>query len=281
MGIRLLGSLVLSGAPSLTELSGLSWDEDQQILYALSDQGHLVHLRPIFKQGVLIDMEWLASHPLLNHRGKPLKHKWADSEGLDLYNGDNNIQGDSELVVSFERHHRIEIYTPDGQWIRSEQLPDALKKPTGFVAENLGPEAVTHHQDLGLITAPERLHRSNPNIPIYSQSGESWFYPVSKRQGSIVALEVLTSNEILIMERAYTSAISPWTITLSRSPLPQNSLKSNLTPKIIAQFNSTEGWMIQNMEGLTHHQGRRFFMVSDDGDKLLLQTQLLYFELLE
>ncbi|OQW92898.1 MAG: hypothetical protein BWK79_13870, partial [Beggiatoa sp. IS2] len=31
----------------LSELSGLAWDEDEEILYAVSDKGNLFHLRPV------------------------------------------------------------------------------------------------------------------------------------------------------------------------------------------------------------------------------------------
>jgi hypothetical protein len=48
----------------------------------------------------------------------------------------------------------------------------------------------------------------------------------------------------------------------------------------VARFDSGEGWVINNFEGLTRTQGNRFFMVSDNGGMQLLPTQLLYFELL-
>jgi len=49
MQIRLLGSLLLSGSPDLSELSGLTWDEDEEILYAVTDRGLLLHLRPVIR----------------------------------------------------------------------------------------------------------------------------------------------------------------------------------------------------------------------------------------
>jgi hypothetical protein len=36
---------------------------------------------------------------------------------------------------------------------------------------------------------------------------------------------------------------------------------------------------VDNFEGLSHHQGLKFFMVSDDNFKALQKTLLVYFEL--
>src|SRR5512143_619940 len=62
MGIRLLGVLRLpqvavNGLP-LHELSGLAWDEDAGLLYAVSDKGLLFHLRPVFSDDRLSDVQF-------------------------------------------------------------------------------------------------------------------------------------------------------------------------------------------------------------------------------
>ena len=51
-----------------------------------------------------------------------------------------------------------------------------------------------------------------------------------------------------------------------------------LDAREIAVFDSSEGWNVDNFEGLTRHQGRRFFMVSDDNGKAIQRTLLVYFE---
>ena len=111
MGIRLLGVLRL---PATTEagqtlggLSGLAWDEDEGLLYAVSDRGQLFHLRPVFIDGKLIDVEILAAYPLRNGKNQALKGIWADAEGLVAVNGDNGIPGDGTLIVSFEWRPRL------------------------------------------------------------------------------------------------------------------------------------------------------------------------------
>jgi hypothetical protein len=48
----------------------------------------------------------------------------------------------------------------------------------------------------------------------------------------------------------------------------------------VAVFDTSDGWLLDNFEGLTRHRSRRFFMVSDDNTSPLQSTLLVYFELL-
>ena len=68
-GVRLLGTLSLSQKPVAgilpRELSGLAWDADEGLLYAVSDNGDLVHLRPRFEHGVLVAADLVGLMPLL------------------------------------------------------------------------------------------------------------------------------------------------------------------------------------------------------------------------
>ncbi|MCK5877306.1 MAG: esterase-like activity of phytase family protein, partial [Candidatus Marithrix sp.] len=114
MQIRLRGTVQLVNKRinhvRLAELSGLAWSEDDKILYAVSDRGDLFHLRPKIVDSTLIEVKFITAYPLLNKKGKKLKHR--DSEGLSILNGANGIVGDSELVISFERKARIARFNP-------------------------------------------------------------------------------------------------------------------------------------------------------------------------
>ncbi|HDN27334.1 MAG TPA: hypothetical protein ENG03_09615 [Thioploca sp.] len=104
MEIRLRGTVELAtgkinGIP-LAELSGLAWDEDEGLLYAVSDGGSLFHLRPVITDNTLTNVKAVSAYWLLNQKGERLQS--ADSEGLAILNGNNGVAGDSELVISFE-----------------------------------------------------------------------------------------------------------------------------------------------------------------------------------
>ncbi len=280
MQVRLLGSLGLRGSPALSELSGLAWDEDEQILYAVSDRGFLLHLRPEFRDTHLTGLLLLQQYPLLDRQEKPLTGHWRDSEGLALEKGNNGIRGDSELIVSFERRNRIASYTPGGRFIKARDLPPALERPETYPALNKGLEALTLHPVFGPISGPEYARDDQP-IGLYSSAGHHWLYQAFEPDGGLVALEALPNGDVLILERAFSFPFSPLIISLSRFSPTVESSGSIIDATLLARFDSTEGWRTQNFEGLTRHRDNRYFMVSDDGGYLLLETQLIYFEILE
>ena len=278
MGIQLLGSVALRGDPALAELSDLAWDEDEQRLLAVSDRGLLLHLRPQIEEGRLIGVDLLRTITLLDRHGQPLSRSWRDAEGLTLEQSDNGIDGDSRLLISFERRHRIERYRDSGHWIATLPLPQRLRHSPP--RSNRGMEAITLHPQLGLVTAPEYPPAGESHY-LTSSRGQDWTITPQEPNGAVVAIETLPNGDLLLLERAYTSIFSPWVISLSRVPL-QALLDghSEVATEPVVRMDSSEGWMTQNMEGLTRHRGRHFFMVSDDGNMPWAQTQLLYFRLL-
>ena len=66
--LRFLGMLELPDITQnglrLSQLSGLAWDEDDGVLYAISDIGGLFHLHPEFQKGALVGLKLLKAMPL-------------------------------------------------------------------------------------------------------------------------------------------------------------------------------------------------------------------------
>jgi len=278
MGIQLLGSVALRGDPALAELSGLAWDKDEQRLLAVSDRGLLLHLRPQFEAGRLVGVDLLHTYPLLDRHGLPLQGSWRDAEGLTLEGAENGVRGDTHLLVSFERQHRIERYRDDGRWLETLPLPEPLRD--SGLRSNRSLEALTLHPQLGVVTVPE-LPPSGEAHFLASSQGRSWNFIPLEENGSVVGMETLPNGDLLLLERAYTSIFSPWIISLSRIRLPDLlSGRPSVDSETVARMDSSEGWLTQNMEGLARHGEREFFMVSDDGNRPWAQTQLLYFRLL-
>ncbi|MCG8426532.1 MAG: esterase-like activity of phytase family protein [Chromatiales bacterium] len=278
--IRLIGALNLSGSKKLAELSGLAWDEDEQLLYAISDQGRLLHLKPIFKHGRLFDMALLDSFRLRNSKGKKLKERAADAEGLNILNGNNGITGDSKLLISVERRHRILVTNTQGRQINTLPLPAPLDDKKAYAGKNYGIEGFVIHPILGPLYSAEKPLNNDQHLRLISERGDHWFLPTLEEGAGVVAMENSDDGGILVLERAVTTVIKPWTITLYKV-FPTNSNRGELlTPEILARMNSGEDWYVQNIEGLTHYKDQGYFMVSDDGDSVWQQTQFIYVELL-
>ena len=131
MRVRLLGAVELPyeqiADQPLVELSGLAWDNDDEVLYALSDHGVLFHLTPVFAAGALVDAKVTHAFPLPGSDGKRLRGRSTDSEGLAILDGRNGIKGDAVLLISFEREPRVNRYSPVGNFVERHDLPQSLR----------------------------------------------------------------------------------------------------------------------------------------------------------
>lgn len=287
MRVRLLGALQLperlENGASIEELSGLAWDEDEQLLYAVSDQGMLVHMQPVFSNGQLKTLNLLGTRKIGDEKGAPLPDGINDTEGLAILNERNGQKGDSELIISFEGEPRINRYSPQGTRLGSYKVPTPIH-PKSMKGGNTGLESVTLHPDFGIITAPEKPLTSAPQdlVTLYGDNNRQWRIPaIAYKGGAVVALETLPDKSLLLLERRINSPLEPMIITLRKAWLteacskPQNLCKT----EDIATFNSIHGWALDNFEGLARHQGNRFFMVSDNNQFWMQRTLLVYFEI--
>jgi hypothetical protein len=287
-GIRLLGALrlpstVINGA-KLCGLSGLAWDEDAELLYAISDGGGLFHLRPEFDdRGFLRDVRLVQAHPLLDEAGNPLREPFNDSEGLAILDGHNGIRDDAKLLVSFELRPRVIVYDSKGRWLGEEKIPALLKDVRNYRDSNKALEAVSVHSRWGVLVGTELPLRNEPagRVRIFSGDGRFWLYPLGDAPGSsLVAFEALPEGGLLTLERAFVAPILPFVISLRRTEPLLPGMEAPLKVADVAVFNSSQGWHLDNFEGLTHYRDLRFFMVSDDNCIPFQKTLLVHFELL-
>ena len=288
MGVRLLGALRLPTEPvdgqRLEGISGLAWDQDEGLLYALSDLGRVFHLRPRFNAGQLTDLQRLAAYALRERSGKPLGKFHRDAEGLALLNGADGVTGNGQLLVSFEIDPRLRRYTPDGAALGDLALPAELRTVRRYSNPNTGLEAVTVHPRWGVLLAPERPLRGRPPgaVTVYSLGDQNrrWRYPLHPAAGSsLVAFEALADGTLLTLERAYVGLTRPLIISLRRARLGADGAAAEVSD--VAVFDTSKGWLLDNFEALAVHQGRRFFIASDDNSSFLQSTLLVYLELIE
>ncbi len=279
--LRPLGMLDVSDAKvnglRLSQLSGLAWDEDDGVLYALSDKGALFHLRPQFRDGRLAGLELLKAVPLRGADGKPLKGKRADSEGLDILNGHNGRNGDAELVVSFERLPRIARFRPDGTPLGDYPLSAPLNDRKHYRSDNKMLESVCVDGKLGVLTMPEKpLVNEREGINrIYRIDGRSWEVPLL---GKLLPSEIecLGDGRVLMLERDV--GVLERVVALRIATLT-GAGDTVASVETIAVLDSLEGYRLDNFEGLARHKDNRFFMVSDNNDLFVQRTLLLYFEI--
>jgi len=297
MGYKHLGSLRLSGwgqaGHAVTGLSDLWWDEDEQLLYAVSDRGRLSHFRPRFDGEVLTGLTLVGTVRIRDRAGRPLKPGRADSEGLAASGSANGRKGDTRLFISFERHHRIAVYRPNGEWVEPVVLPSLFRDRQRYTNQNKGLEALAVHPALGLLTGPEKPMKGYPEtkvvngtriLPVASLGPPArvFQYPLFDTPNSgLVALRTLPDGSVLTMERGYGMFLLPFKIVLRQTP-PLDRHSDRLGPlDTVAVLDTSDGWRLDNFEGLAWHRGTRFFMVSDDNGNALQSTLLAYFEVVD
>ncbi len=267
---------------AFNELSGLAWDEDEQLLYAINDKGILFHLRVFFSaHGDLQDIEIIRAYPI-----NPIHkvHAYQDTEGLTLLKGHNGITGDSQLLVSFERQPHISRINTQGILLETYILPPELRFIKHYHSPNKALEAVAYHPQYGIITSPEWPLKKEKNIIIYSLQGKLWSLPrYPKKKSAVVALEVLADQSLLIMERVYNGIYKPLIISIRRFCLSQWKCAKHIPQppfmQQIALFNSYKGWIVDNFEGLTAYNKQHFFIISDNNHSYLQKTLLTYFSI--
>jgi hypothetical protein len=278
-GIVKLQRTVIDGLP-IRELSGLAWDDDAGLLYAVSDNGHIVHLQPVVSDdGFLTEVKLLGAYRLLGPTGAALDD--PDSEGLDILNGRNGVAGDAELIISFEQDPRVLVFRPDGSFLKTYAVPDSLADKSTYQSANDGLEGVIYHPQYGVITAAEKpLKLDDPDVfTLYSLNGAAWHYtPYDPKHGELVDLELTDAGELLVLERNFSSMFAPIVFAIRKVRLLDNGAAS---VDEVVHFNNQEGWKIDNFEALAKHKSHRYFMISDDNDSMIQRTLLVYFELLD
>lgn len=286
MRVRLLGALELPYERvqdhELVELSGLAWDEDDEVLYAVSDHGVLFHIRLDFAAGYLSDAKVTRAFRLHGSNNELLRGQSADAEGLEILNGRNGVKNDARLLVSFERVPRVNRYTPTGRFEQRHELPAQLKK--SYRGSNRGFESVTYMSEFGILVAAERpATNANQNMhQIFDLGDSAWSLPrFGGPASSLVAIEAMADGSLIFLERSFVSVWRPLQIIIRRAARLSDLHKELVNPDPIVVFNSFDGWRLDNFEGMTHHEGNKFFLVSDDNENPIQRTLLIYLEILD
>ena len=264
------------GGKHFSEISDLAYWKKRRWLFLISDEGKLFRFRARFGERIreLVPMD---ANKLRKKSGKKLKKWRRDSEGLSL-------DGKGRLYVSFEEKPRIARITYDGRIVRYLHLPAAIDSMKKFRSKNKGLEALAWHPKYGLLTAAEYPVRGKPRgiQTIYSLSGRQWSYRSGREaKSALTAMEVLSNGNILVLERSYSGIFEPMVITLREVRIGRCQRGGLCPTRLLARLDSSEGWAVDNFEGLARVGRDRFVMVSDDNDNFYQKTLLIYFEVLE
>lgn len=254
---------------------GISFHEISDLVYAngfvyfVSDQGYLYKFFMNIQQNKISSLKYLNAYVLKNKKKEILSKKKRDAEGLALYK--NN------LLISFERKQRINLYSKDGIKIKKIKIHSYLQNKNFFISKNKGLESVAFNKKYGIVTAPE-LPLKNTNEKyhtLYTRNNRFKFIA----NGSIVSLEFFDKDAILVLLRDFNYLTRRRVTTLLKVYLNNCFENRVCKSEVLAKLDSVDGWQLDNFEGLTRIDKKRYLMVSDDNENIFQKTLLVLFEI--
>jgi len=221
-GVRILSALELLprriDGVVLTELSGIAWDEDEQVLYAVSDEGALFHFQLRFDGGTLAEVRATGAFPLADGQGKPLPKADRDAEDLALLGAHDGNRGNTVLGLAFERRPRLEAYDPRGRRLRALPMAASYRDVRHFRSPNKALESIGYLPDYGWITAPEYPLRGERTIGIRDAEGRHFAYPrFPAPHSALVSLVPLADGSLLTLDRSFDRATASLVVALRRT----------------------------------------------------------------
>jgi hypothetical protein len=288
-GHRGFGALEFRGGLELTSphadfggLSGLRVERDGARFLALTDTGHWLRGRIVYKGDAPAGIADAEMAPILGADGKPLAGRgWYDTEALADDGG--------TMYVGIERVHQIVKFDYAKHGLLARGTPIAVPPDMKKMPSNKGLEAlafVPKGMPLAgtLIAISERFLDGAGNIRGWLIGGPSpGDFTVKRSDEFDISDAVITpSGDLLLLERHF-SWLRGVAMRIRRVPLA--TVRPGTVLDGPALITADFGYQIDNMEGIAIHRtpaGETVLtLVSDDNFSAVQRTILLQFTLLE
>ncbi len=220
--------------------------------------------------------------PMYARDGDVAKAKWLlDAEGLA-------IRGD-QLLVSFERDHRIDIYDAKSPGESRPVGTIPILIPKSELRGNRGLETVAVAPlggplDGAAVTVAERsLDRKGNMLAAVLDGPRKGLFSVKRNPPyDVTDGDFLPNGDLILLERRFSIAGG---IGMRIRRIPGDSIKPGATVDGEVLLDADFGYQIDNMEGLavsTDADGVSYLtLISDDNHSILQRNMLLEFKLIE
>lgn len=277
------GIEIASPARAFGGWSAIEVSPDGERLLAISDGGYWLTARLVYDAGgELTGLAGARLAPMLGREGEPVAGDHADAEGLAPL-------GDGRYAVSFEREHRVLVYTVGEDWSGIETaVPEPFNAPPGLnrLRENGGIEALAPAQE-GIWAAVEYpIVEGQPHTVWRITADDAVAHSVRLSDGfGLTGLARAGEDELIAIQRFWSRQIGN-RIRISR--LGEEDLRVSGTysaaegPELLAELEPD--MTVDNIEGaaIAEIAGEpRLFLISDDNYNADQRTLLLSFRLIE
>lgn len=281
--LQFVGGLEMIGSSSdFGAISGIALADDQSKFVAVADTGFW--LRGEIERDENNNPTGLAGVSMSEITGKsgaPISEKWqADAEGI--------IVEDQNIIVSFERAHRIANYTTQSgetPKFENEFSPPVplyeLRSNAGFEGIAIAPKTTPFGGALVGISEKSLDKNKNTMGFVRSQNGDSFEFSVNRKDDfNVTDLAFLPNGNLIILERRFNVSDG---IGMRLRHIKATDVKQGATVDGQTILQADFLYQIDNMEGLSitiDDDGTpRLTLVSDDNHSLLQRNLLLEFKL--
>ena len=236
-------------------MSGLAYKENN--LYIVANNGKLYTFSIEIQDKKITSLKKQNIKLLETKKGKALKKKRRDAEGLCFL--------DDNLLISFERKHRVELYSTDGHKIKNIKISPLLQNKRSYKGKNRGLESVAYNTKYGVVTLPEMPLNAQQTHLLYTKD-QTLHIDIKEK---IKALEFISEDEILIISRAQSTLFKHKRSLIYYVDL-RNTQENNA--ELLLEYNG-------NFEGLTKVRNNLYLMVTDSEGGFFQKAELVLFEL--
>jgi len=266
--------------PRFGEISGLLVSPDGHRLLAVQDSGWWLTAELLHDpKGSLVGIRDAFIAPMLGADGIALTGKDADAEALALPAG--QVFG-GDVLVSFERHHRVERYPFGAHGFAARPQPVSMPAALREAPQNGGLEAITSLQDGRLLGITELHVNDEGDLRGWLAKGEQFDSISLRLKGAFAATDLapLPGGDIVVLERMFLPGFAR-SMRLRRIPGASIRPGAVLDGEVLAELDRR--YNIDNMEALairvTPTGKVLLYLASDDNQNPRQRTLLLLFEL--
>jgi len=271
--LKYRGGLVLtSDNPDFGGFSALGVSEDGKLMIALSDRGRRFSARLVVDEaGNLAGLRSSDLATMAGLDGRALSSK-SESDAEAMSPGVNG-----EIIVAFERNHRLWLYPPNQITPIAMSIPEELKS----LKKNSGIEALTLLNDGSLISISEGNPSVNQSLAWVSHR-QGWSVMTYTRSDGfrVTGAATLPGGDIIVLERLYTVRGGS-AVRIKRLSAATIVPGAALTGATIAELRKPLN--IDNFEGIEARSdptgANLLYIISDDNFSNDQRTLLMVFEL--
>lgn len=259
----------------VAELSGLAWDDDERLLYAVSDRGNVFHFRLALEGNTIRASEPVYAAALSDLHTKGSPNRRFNAEGLITQNAANGKTGDTVLIVSLEGGDRPRIvrFNPSGAMLGELEVPSPSDDVRNYRKKGQGLESIAYHPAHGLMTAPEAPLQSQPeNQHALYAKNRHWSFARRSSGSRLKAMDITEAGKALVLERSHLNASDALEVSIRQIDLAACPRSNACAAGELALLPGVP----ENFEGMTVLGDGRVLIVSDDGgDKDPQSTTLI------